>query len=199
MQESAEKKIDLTGNPFTEDEVHHLLVFMYTTKDEYFKELDVLEVYALADYFQVDRLRCRALKCIYGLFERMARCHLWQNFGTNALQVLEKYPSGDIQKVLVEVIAKNIPSIMYDNGSTIWKQLKAAQPNLVEQVLKVRFPKNAQSLQESDLLPPSERAAARAAQAFDDISPSPSRSGGSRRHRASVRVLSRFLYRSTPY
>lgn len=195
FQEGVEKKIDLTGNPFTADNVHNLLKFMYTMEDESFTGKRILDVYGVADYFMVDHLRYKALDCLHSLLQHNARHRWWQNFCTIALKVLEKYSFGDVHRVLVEVIAKHFRSIMWDNDKWLWEQLKVVQPDIMDQVHKVRFPDQKEPHLESQLFQPIDRPAARATQAFDDIPPirSRSRSGSSRRQPL------RDVYRSTPY
>lgn len=140
----------MTGNPFTADEVHHLLVFIYTGELDYFYGRQTLDIYALGDYFQVDRLRNTILKLFYRRLEHFANIGMWKEFEKLVWILLDKYPSGDVRKIVVEVIAKNIHVIIQLFGGTLWKQFRAAQPKLAEKILKVRFPRNWQSLQESD-------------------------------------------------
>lgn len=160
---------------------------MYNKDDKNLSGINFLQAYDLADYFQVDLLRYRSLRRLRHYFLDNAERRFWQNYGTVALKVIKKYATGEPQKVLVEVTAKHIHSIMWDTGSMIWDKLKAAQPEFVEHVLKARCPK-LESARECHLLQPDERAAARADQAFDEILPLRSRSNGSRRRIPSVRT-----------
>lgn len=169
-QESSEKKVDLTGNPFAADEVNNLLIFLYTAQDKGFISQNILRVYGVADYFQVAHLRYRALRRLHSLFDFSAHNRFWDNYRDLALGSIHQFPVGECQKVLVEVTAKHITAIINEVSTELWDKLKAADPSIVEQVLKACFPKEQyDTLRECQFIKEEDCAAARAAQAFDDI------------------------------
>lgn len=171
---------------------------MYTMDDKAFNGKRILDVYGVADYFMVDHLRYKALNCLYSFLQHNARRRYWHNFCTVALKVLEKYLVGDVHRVLIEVIANNVQSISWDTTTWLWKELKFVQPDIMQQVNKVRFPDQKGPRLESQLFQPIASAAGRATQAFDDLHPIPpirSRSRSGSTHRQYLCDI----YRSTPY
>lgn len=174
-------------------------MFLYTKDDDSFFGTHLLRVYGVADYFQAEHLRYRALDCLRSYFQNFARDRQWRTYGINALNVSEQYPTGDIQQVVVEVTAKHVSLIMYEAGTLIWDMLKDAQPNFVGQVLRARCPKCHKGAHLCDIHMhfswSSGRTAARAARASDDDpTPARSRPEGSHRCTFSASMPFRKLY-----
>lgn len=142
LQEGNEKIIDLTENSFNDNAIENIIKFLYTMDDKGFSGQDALDVYEVADYFMVAPLRHRALFCVQANLERFACNKFWEAYGNLAMRIVDEFPFGEVQDILVQVTAKNIGSVMYDNPYKIWDQLKNAQPSLTQEILASCFPRH---------------------------------------------------------
>lgn len=156
FQESKEKKINLTGSPFTEEEVDDMLKYLYLQELGKRQIKCPISTFFVADYFQVRSLCTMVATQFTGSLVELIRKGFLTVFKAWCHVVLGKHEGTILEKAVIAVLAGNIKWVMHESHA--WDELTNTHPKLAKKIMQELYPKSEES-----------RVKRPACLAFDDI------------------------------
>ncbi|KAL1858842.1 hypothetical protein Daus18300_009840 [Diaporthe australafricana] len=139
FQESKDKTINLTGSPFTEEDVEDMLRYIYFQVLGKRQIKDPISAFVVADYFQVTSLCTIAAQQLTTGLDELVRKGYIIRFKEWCDLVLRKHKDTLLEQMVVKFLASRIHWAMHDSNA--WDELTEAHPYLAKRIMQELFPK----------------------------------------------------------